>query len=72
MALASLEVHLAENALDQPDLMAHMYLELDWTGQSRSNHGGLPSAAVTNFVVVISLGSAEAGKRYSAGCFVDL
>lgn len=72
MALASLELRLAENALDQSDLMAQKYLEPDWTGQNRSNPGGLASAAVMTLVVVISHGFVEAEKRYSADCFVDL
>ena len=71
-ALASPEVHLAENALDQSVLLAQMYLGLGLTGQNRSNRRGLPSAAVADLVFVMPAGFAEVGKPYSAGCVVDL
>lgn len=72
VALASLEVRLAENALDQSVLLAQKSRELGLTGQNRSSRRGLPSAPVTDLVVAMSLGFDEPGQPYSAGCDADL
>ena len=72
MALASPEVRLAGSAWDPPGLLAQKSPGLCSTGRNRSDRHGQPSVAVVDLVVVMCLGSDEAGKSYSARCGFDL
>lgn len=72
MALAFLEVHSIEIALDQSDLLAPRFVWLDLTDRNQSNHRNLPPGAVADLVVVMDIGFAEAGKPLFVGYVVDL